>query len=92
MKKKPFIIEAKLDLHHYTIQAAYEAFHDFIEICIENEFTNLLVVTGKGSGEKNIRQEFPHWCENNNIKNFIKSVRQAEIQHGGDGAFYVMLK
>lgn len=89
---KPFQIDARIDLHGYTLQNAYNAFADFIQICQANEFKNLLVITGKSSGcEGSINYEFPRWCENEEYASIIKSIRQAEEKYGGAGAFYIRL-
>ncbi|HCR85679.1 MAG TPA: hypothetical protein DIV86_03270 [Alphaproteobacteria bacterium] len=94
--KKPFQIQAKLDLHGYTLNDAYDTFFEFVEYCLEQDVYNLLIVTGKGSNSKErgetINYQFPHWCENPFLGKYIKSVKPAEIQHGGGGAFYVRLK
>lgn len=89
---KEFQIDARIDLHGHTLQNAYDAFADFMQICRANEFKNLLVVTGKSSGEQGtINYEFPRWCENEEYASIIKSLRQADEKFGGSGAFYVKL-
>lgn len=89
--------EAKIDLHGYTLQDAYDAFCQFVELCVEEDgVKTILAVTGKGPIELNapqtsINYEFIHWCESKALSRYIKSIKQAELKHGGKGAFYVRL-
>jgi DNA-nicking Smr family endonuclease len=88
--------EAKIDLHGYTLQDAYNIFAEFIEYAHESGFKNLLVVTGKGNytgefSKQTINYEFAGWCQNPALRRYIKSFSTAEIRHGGAGAFYVRL-
>ncbi len=86
--------DAKLDLHGYTLQNAYNLFAEFIEYCHTEKLKNVLIITGKGTGTsgQTINYEFPHWCESNMIEPYIRSYKHAEAIHGGNGAFYVRLR
>ncbi len=85
--------DAKIDLHGLTLQAAYNDFAGFLEECVEAEVKVMLVVTGKSNKpEGTINYEFPHWCESPKLNRYIKKVKHAELKHGGNGAFYVILK
>ena len=89
---KNFQIHARIDLHGYTLQAAYNAFSEFMEICVENGFKNLLVITGKSSATSGtINYELPQWCTTPKFSKYISSISQADIKHGGVGAFYIKL-
>lgn len=96
--KKEVRIDAKIDLHGYTLQDAYGAFCDFVELCVQEESVAvILVVTGKGPPEldapqTSINYEFKHWCDSRPLASYIKSVSQAAERHGGKGAFYVRLR
>ena len=89
-------IDAKLDLHGLTLERAHKKFIEFIYVCVMDDLRKLLVITGKGHSNKNgagkIREEFPKWCEADYLAPLISSCRPAELRHGGDGAFYVVLR
>ena len=66
-------IDAKLDLHGYTIEIAHAQTQRFIERCRDREFSNIEIITGK-SGQ--IKYEFPFWLENFGVVGKVSS-------HGG---------
>lgn len=86
--------EAKIDLHGITLENAYKDLINFIKFSHANGFKFLLVVTGKAktSPQSTIRRELPFWLETNKqISNLVKSCSSASKNHGGEGAFYVVL-
>lgn len=89
--RQPNSIDAKLDLHGYTIERAHKEFITFIYMCVMEEKHKLLVITGKGNPGK-IREEFPKWCEADYLMPLISSCQVAAPMHGGAGAFYVTLR
>ena len=95
----------KIDLHGYTIEEANTAVEKFIQKCFEDSVTKIIVITGKGLRSKNIQNPYlskdlsilkysvPEFIENNkNLKRIIIEIRDAKIEDGGSGAFYVYLK
>tara|TARA_B110000444_G_C18667704_1_gene513741 strand:+ start:88 stop:513 length:426 start_codon:yes stop_codon:yes gene_type:complete len=95
----------KIDLHGYTIEEANTAVEKFIQKCFEDSVTKIIVITGKGLRSKNIENPYlskdlsilkysvPEFIENNkNLKRIIIEIRDAKIEDGGSGAFYVYLK
>ncbi|MDB3949312.1 Smr/MutS family protein [Candidatus Pelagibacter sp.] len=95
----------KIDLHGYTIEEANTAVEKFIQKCFEDSVTKIIVITGKGLRSKNIKNPYlskdlsilkysvPEFIENNkNLKRIIIEIRDAKIEDGGSGAFYVFLK
>tara|TARA_B110000046_G_C12789134_1_gene312347 strand:+ start:133 stop:558 length:426 start_codon:yes stop_codon:yes gene_type:complete len=95
----------KIDLHGYTIEEANTAVEKFIQKCFEDSVTKIIVITGKGLRSKNIENPYlskdlsilkysvPEFIENNkNLKRIIIEIRDAKIEDGGSGAFYVFLK
>tara|TARA_B110001452_G_scaffold151870_1_gene126361 strand:+ start:305 stop:730 length:426 start_codon:yes stop_codon:yes gene_type:complete len=95
----------KIDLHGYTIEEANTAVEKFIQKCFEDSVTKIIVITGKGLRSKNIKNPYlskdlsilkysvPEFIENNkNLKRIIIEIRDAKIEDGGSGAFYVYLK
>ena len=95
----------KIDLHGYTIEEANKAVEKFIQKCFEENFTKIIVITGKGLRSKNIENPYlskdlsilkysvPEFIEKNkNLTKIIIETRDAKIEDGGSGAFYVYLK
>lgn len=90
-------IEARIDLHGMTKAQAHDALKSFISGCWNAEKRVLLVITGKGgrsaeSGEGVLRKTLPLWLRDTDIAHKILSFHQARPQHGGAGAFYVLLR
>lgn len=96
-------IDDTLDLHGYNQIAAQQRLEGFI---IKSYWENLrcvLVITGKGdisnkSGDimkapKGIlRERLRDWLNSANIRPMIAGISQANLKHGGSGAFYILLK
>ncbi len=94
-------IEARLDLHGYTEKEAFAKVVDFIQNAYIKGLRCVLVITGKGLKNKDepwyetkgvIKEAFPSWLNNNEIRPFVLSFSQASQNDGGSGAFYVLLK
>jgi len=87
------MIEAKLDLHGKPEQTAYETFQTFVESNYARGRRLLLVITGKGiDGSSVIRANLPRWCTSPPFENYVMAVRTAAQLHGGEGAYYVLLR
>ena len=87
------VIEAKLDLHGQTEASAYDAFKEFVETQSKRGKRMLLVITGKGAGgESVLRANLPRWCDVPPFDNLVLAVRTAAQHHGGDGAYYILLR
>ena len=86
-------IEAKLDLHGMTQVEAFEKLSTFMQRQTKTGKRNLLIVTGKGrGGEGVLRRNLKDWLSQLHDTKQILAVRQASQKHGGDGAFYVLLR
>ena len=86
-------IEATLDLHGYTQDAAYTALATFLQSAHRRGARTALVITGAGrSGEGVLKARLPGWLAAKELKLFISGYASAHRQHGGAGAFYVFLK
>ena len=83
---------ALIDLHGKTIQDAHNCIRDFILFCYRRNKKNILVITGQGNEFGSIKREFQFWLEEDSVKKYISSVNEAHPQHGGAGAYYVVLK
>ena len=95
----------KIDLHGYTLEEANRSVEDFIQKCFNDNVTKIIVITGKGLRSKNIAN--PYLSKDlsilkNSVPEFIVSsiflmkmiieIKDAEIEDGGGGAFYIYLK
>jgi DNA-nicking Smr family endonuclease len=97
LQEKPKVqtgtFDARLDLHGLTLERAHKKFLEFVYFAIMDDLKKLLVITGKGSGNTGrIREELPKWCSADYLAPLISSCKQAELRHGGEGAFYVTLR
>ena len=94
-----------IDLHGYTLDDANEAIENFITKSYEEKVNKLIVVTGKGLHSQNekdpyvskdlsiLKYSVPEFISNNKIlMNIIYEIKDASIEDGGDGAFYIFLK
>ena len=94
-----------IDLHGYGIEEANIAVELFIQKCFDEYVTKLIIITGKGLRSKNIENPYlskdlsilkysvPEFIENNkNLTKLIIEIKDAKIEDGGSGAFYVYLK
>lgn len=104
--KQHFSIKTKsIDLHGYTLDEANKVINDFIKNCYNEKVNKIIVVTGKGlhsDNEKNpyvsknlsiLKYSIPEYISNNkNLMNIINEIKDAKIEDGGDGAFYILLK
>lgn len=90
-------IEATLDLHGMSREKAHEALGAFLTRAAEEQKRCILVITGKGrmsvEGSQGVlRKELPHWLELPPCREKVISFTQAKPHHGGDGAFYILLR
>ena len=104
-KKEKYYITKSIDLHGYTLEEANKSIQDFINKSYEEGINKLIVVTGKGlhsNNEKNpyVSKEFsilkysvPEFIKKNmELLKKISEIKAANIEDGGDGAFYIYLK
>ena len=94
-----------LDLHGYTLEEANRVIEEFINQSYQKNINKLIVVTGKGLHsqiEKDpyvsrdlgiLKYSVPKFIENNdNLMKKIVEIKDASIEDGGSGAFYIYLK
>ena len=94
-----------LDLHGYTLEQANNVIEKFILKAYEEKVGKIIVVTGKGIHSDVERDPYvskdlsilkysvPEFINNNqNLMRVIDDIRNATIEDGGSGAFYVLLK
>ena len=103
-KKIPLKIRS-IDLHGYTLDEANNTIKDFIHTSHLNGVSKLIVVTGKGIHSENekdpyvskklsiLKYSVPEFITNNkNLMNIIYEIKDATLEDGGGGAFYIYLK
>ena len=104
-KESKSYITKSLDLHGYTLDEANKKVESFIIDCFNQKVSKVIIVTGKGLHSQNekdpyiskkfgiLKNSVPDFIKNNpSLMTKIKSIANAEIADGGDGAFYVFLK
>ena len=95
----------KYDLHGYTLDDANNKVREIILKCKENNYKEILLITGKGLHSKNdkeiyvsknlgtLRYSVPEFIKSDEeLSNFIISINEAEIADGGAGAILIKLK
>ena len=94
-----------IDLHGYTLEEANKTIEEFIHKSFGEKINKLIVVTGKGLHSQNekdpyvskdlsiLKYSVPEFIENNhNLMKKIVEIKDASIEDGGSGAFYIYLK
>ena len=94
-----------IDLHGYMLEEANKTIKKFINNCFERKMDKLIVVTGKGLHSQNekdpyvskdlsiLKYSVPEFIENNiELMKKIIEIKDAKIEDGGSGAFYIFLK
>ena len=94
-----------IDLHGYTLDAANKTIEEFIYKSFKERINKIIVVTGKGLHSNNkenpyvskdlsiLKHSVPEFIHNTkNLMNIIVEIKEAKIEDGGSGAFYIYLK
>ncbi len=93
-------VDARLDLHGMTLDAAHKSLDEFIDRARGAGQTRLLVITGKGGrgrgpdethieSRARLSVKVPLWLER---RAGVAAVERAHPRQGGEGALYVILK
>ena len=103
-KEKTFKVRS-IDLHGYTLDQANKAIENFINKAFIENVNKLVVVTGKGLHSENekdpyvskdlgiLKYSVPEFILNNKIlMGMINEIKDAKLEDGGGGAFYIFLK
>ena len=98
-------IVKKIDLHGFSLENANKTIEDFIIKCFNDNVNKIIVITGKGLRSKNtfnpyvsrdlsiLKYSVPEFINSqSNLMKIIKKIKKADIEHGGEGAFYIYLK
>ncbi len=105
MSRGQIEIESTLDLHGMTQEEAKNATIKFVKMAKKNNFNIVLIITGKGISKENrndaysggyargvLNQQLSNWLKLPQIRNDINGYRYANVKHGGEGAYYILLK
>jgi DNA-nicking Smr family endonuclease len=104
-KRKTILKTKSIDLHGYTLEEANRSIENFITKSYEDGINKLIVVTGKGLHSQNekdpyvsknlsiLKYSVPEFISNNqSLMKIIYEMKDAKIEDGGEGAFYILLK
>jgi len=102
--KKEYITNS-FDLHGFTLDDANKKIYELINTSYSQGVNKLIIVTGKGLHSENekdpyvskdfsiLKNSVPEYIKNNNeLMNKIREIKDAKIEDGGKGAFYIFLK
>jgi len=95
----------KLDLHGFSLEESNKKVKKFIIESSNRGYKKLLVITGKGLRSKSysnpyiseklnvLRNSIPEFIKDDeDLRNKISKVLEADIRDGGEGAIYIFLK
>jgi DNA-nicking Smr family endonuclease len=104
-EKKNIVKTKTIDLHGYTLDKANEIVEEFIKESFSQQVNKIIVVTGKGLHSKNeidpyvskklgiLKYSVPEFINKNiDLMKIIHEIKEATVEDGGDGAFYIFLK
>ena len=95
----------RIDLHGFNLKEANNSLENFIQKCFDENVTKIIVITGKGLRSKNVYNPYlskdlsilkysvPEFIKNDQeLMKLILEIREAKIEDGGSGSFYIYLK
>ena len=93
------------DFHGYSLDEANKKINHLIHISYEKGISKLIIVTGKGLHSENEKNPFiskdfgilkysvPEYIKKNEeLMSLINDIKEASVEDGGSGAFYIYLK
>ena len=105
MSRGQIDIDSTLDLHGMTQEEAKHAIINFIKVANKNNLKIILIITGKGISNENtntrnknrfergvLNKNLPAWLQMPEIRDYVNGYRYANQKHGGEGAYYILLK
>ena len=104
-QEKKIIKIKSIDLHGYTLDEANKKIREFINKSFSENVNKLIIVTGKGLHSENekdpyvskdlgiLKYSVPEFITNDkDLMTKIHEIKDAKIEDGGGGAFYIYLK
>ena len=105
LRKKKIGKIKSIDLHGYGLEEANKTIENFILKSHKDGVTKLIVVTGKGLHSQNennpyvskdlsiLKHSVPEFIKkNDSLMKKIIEIKDAKIEDGGSGAFYIYLR
>ena len=103
--KKQTVKTKTIDLNGCTLDKANKIIENFIIQSFSENINKLIIITGKGLHSENekdpyvsknlgiLKYSVPEFILNNkNLMKKINEIKEASIEDGGTGAFYIFLK
>ena len=95
VKRGRIEVDARIDLHGMDQRAAFATLLGFVDKSSRAGRRALLVITGKGPSAQGggvLRRNVPAWLMASPLAGRILAIETAHLRHGGEGAFYVLLR
>ncbi len=93
LRRGQYPIDARLDLHGLTQAEAHARLASFLVAAAARGNRCVLVITGRGLRHGGtLRSMTPRWLDEPPMRGLVLSYAQASVQHGGEGALYVLLR
>jgi DNA-nicking Smr family endonuclease len=103
--KKNIIKSRTFDFHGFSLDEANDAIKKIIKESYDKDIRKLIIITGKGIHSDNekdpykskklgiLKHSLPEYIRNNlELHPFINELKEAKVEDGGSGAFYIFLK
>ena len=94
-----------IDLHGLSLDDANKKIDEFIKKCFADKIKKIIVITGKGKRSQNVKNPYiskdlsilknsvPKFIKSkSSLVELIKEIKEANIEDGGEGAFYIFLR
>ena len=106
VNKKKYTYDKKYyDFHGFSLDDANKTIHKLIKDSYKNGIRKLVIVTGKGIHSDNekdpysskdfgiLKYSLPEYIKSHSeLMKLINEIKDADIEDGGSGAFYIFLK
>ncbi len=93
LQRGDFSVQAELDLHRMTKDAARQSIANFLHRCVKHHIRHVRIIHGKGHGSAGkipvLKVHVNHWLQQ---RDEILAFCSARPVDGGTGAVYVLLK
>lgn len=93
LRRGLYPLDARLDLHGLTQAEAHARLGAFLATAQARGNRCVLVITGRGVRHGGtLRAMTPRWLDESPNRPRVLAFAQAQIQHGGEGALYILLR
>ena len=87
-----YALDSRLDLHRLTVVQAQQQVFQFIQDCIKHDIRCALITHGRGENREKpalLKSCTNHWLQQ---LDSVLAFHSAQLQHGGTGSTYVLLR